>query len=449
MYKAACIGIALAAATLGAGAETVPVPEPSEEAMRFYWSGNAIWIFRQAWVILIPALFVFTGFGAKFDPWARNVLRFPFSITRKVWVTLVPGASVSKGVGAELGKVSRWAGRRQAARASVAFALFMAMLFFINLPLNFGAGYVWLHAFGLSNQTFLLWLRNAAMTYAVMIVIGMAVVWIPYLLMRKAPRTWWAWTGVLMVPFIFFLALIAPVYIDPLFNDFGPMQDKALEERVLNVVERAGVDGARVYEVNKSQDTKALNAYVTGFMDTKRVVLWDTIINTLSEDELLFVVAHELGHYVLNHVVQGIIFASVLMFVLLFFIHNAARYILNRYGRRIGYRRLAHAGSIPLMYMLVQIVTLIGEPVGHAYSRHIEHESDRFALELMQDNEAAAKAFVKLQQENLGNPRPGPVYTLFRGSHPSLGERIDFANEYRPWETGEPLVYGGYFSSAE
>ncbi len=84
-------------------------------------------------------------------------------------------------------------------------------------------------------------------------------------------------------------------------------------------------------------------------------------------------------------------------------------------------------------------------PIGLAVSRHLEHEADRFALELTHDNHAAAMAFARLQTENLGNPRPGPLFTLWRASHPSLGERIDFANEYRPWERGEPLRYGDLF----
>ena len=99
------------------------------------------------------------------------------------------------------------------------------------------------------------------------------------------------------------------------------------------------------------------------------------------------------------------------------------------------------------MLLVFQLVSLMLMPIGLACSRHIEHEADRFCLELTRDNHAAATAFVRLQSENLGNPRPGPIYMLWRGSHPSLGERIEFANTYRPWEEGKPLRYGRCFET--
>jgi Zn-dependent protease with chaperone function len=99
------------------------------------------------------------------------------------------------------------------------------------------------------------------------------------------------------------------------------------------------------------------------------------------------------------------------------------------------------------LFLILQVVVLLGMPVGLAVSRHIEHEADRFALELTRDNHAAATAFVRLQNENLGNPRPGPLYMLWRASHPSLCERIEFANYYRPWERGEPERYEPLFKA--
>lgn len=275
------------------------------------------------------------------------------------------------------------------------------------------------------------------------------MVWIPYVLIRKAPKSWWLWTGILICPFLFFLALIVPVFVDPIFNDYGALQDKELEADILALADRSGIEGSRVFEVNKSADTKAVNAYVTGFMNTKRLVLWDTIIAKLEKEELLYVMGHEMGHYVLNHVVTGVLLSSALIMLGLFIIHSVSGSILRRFGGRFGFDSLGHPASLLLLILMVQVVSLALNPAGMAFSRYIEHESDRFGLELTRANEAAAGAFVKLQEENLGNPYPGPIYVFFRASHPPIGRRIEFMNSYRPWETDEPLKYGDLFTSAE
>jgi Zn-dependent protease with chaperone function len=266
------------------------------------------------------------------------------------------------------------------------------------------------------------------------------------MLLKKSPRRWWLYTGILAVPFLFFVTLISPIWISPLFNEFGPMKDKALEAQILALAERAGIEGSRVYEVNKSVDTKAVNAYVTGFMDTKRIVLWDTIIAKLNEKELLFVMGHETGHYVLGHVVKLILFFSLLILISFYVIYRTAGGLIDRFKSRFGFDQLSDVASLPLIILLVNVFTLIITPIALTFTRYNEHQADRFGLEITQSNHAAAMAFVKLQQENLGNPRPGLLYKLWRASHPTLGERIDFCNTYRPWEKGEPLEYGEIFN---
>ena len=108
--------------------------------------------------------------------------------------------------------------------------------------------------------------------------------------------------GVALIPLLAFVTLIGPLWIAPLFNRFGPMQNKALETRILNLAERAGIDQGRVFEVDKSRDTKTINAYVTGILGSKRIVLWDTAVAQLEPRELLSEMGHEIGHYVLGHV---------------------------------------------------------------------------------------------------------------------------------------------------
>jgi Zn-dependent protease with chaperone function len=387
----------------------VPVPEPSEKALSYYRSGIVLSVVTALWGLLIPALFLFTGFSARIRDWAKSI--------GKTWFLVI----------------------------GIYFAIFLIINFALDLPLSYYQGYVRQHAYGLSNQTFGKWFRDELIGLGLGIVVGFLFLWIPYLLIKKSPQRWWLYTGLLAVPFLILSILIQPVWIAPLYNQFGPMKNKELEAKILHLAERAGIEGGRVYEVAKSEDTKALNAYVTGFGATKRIVLWDTIIKKMDEDELLFVMGHEMGHYVLGHVWKTIIFLSLLIIAALYAIHRTAGWLINKYHQRFGFTELSDVAALPLKILLFSIFFLIIAPVALAFSRHNEHEADRFGLEITRNNRAAATAFVKLQQENLAVPRPNIIIKLWEASHPPLGERIDFANEYRPWEKGEPLKYGHLF----
>ncbi len=377
--------------------EPVVVPEPTEAALQFYRTGNWLWVINQLWALLLMAGLAFSGFSARLRNLARRL--------GGVWFFTVGFYVI----------------------------MFQAIVFVLDLPLSYYEGYVRLHAFGLSNQTLNRWIRNALVNLGVDAAAGFALAWIPYLLLARSPRRWWLYTTILSVPFLFGTMLVEPVWIDPLFNTFGPMKNKELEQSILALAGRAGIEGSRVFEVDKSVDTKALNAYVTGFLQTKRIVLWDTLIARLNEQELLCVMGHEMGHYVLGHVVKTILLSTVVTLAGLFLVDWLGRRLIARFSGRLGFDRLSDIASLPLLLMLVQVAFLVLSPVALAYSRYQEHEADRFALDLTRTNHSAATAFVKLQEENLGNPRPGLLYKIFRSSHPSIGERVDFCNTYHPW----------------
>ncbi len=404
------------AANLQAASEEtgpVAVPEMSEKAKSYYASGNVLWWVNRLWDLLIPCAFLFTGFSARIRNWAQRLGR--------KWFFVI----------------------------GIYLALFTALSFVIDLPLTYYQEFAREHAYGLSNQTFGKWAGDGVKSLLVNIVIAILFWWMPYLLLKKSPQRWWLYTGVLLVPFLLLLMLIGPVWIDPLFNKFGPMKNQALETKILALADRAGIEGSRVFEVEKSVDTKTVNAYVNGFMNTKRIVLWDTIIAKLNEEELLFVMGHEMGHYVLGHVIKSILFFALLGMLTLYAAHRLAGGLINKYQTRFGFSQFSDIASFPLLNLLMSVFILVITPIALTFTRYQEHEADRFGLEITQKNRPAATAFVKLQEENLGNPRPGLLYKLWRSSHPTLGDRIDFCNDYRPWEKGEALEYQSLFKSAE
>jgi Zn-dependent protease with chaperone function len=391
--------------------ETAPVavPEPSDQAMRYYRSGNVLWFVEQAWSIAVLVLLLATGVSASL----RNAAR---RIGRNWFFTIV-----------------------------IYFVLFTVVTTIVDLPLSYYTEYVRQHAYGLSNQTFGKWFGDTLKSLGIACIVGALVMWVPYLLLRKSPRRWWLYTAIALVPFIVLANLVAPIWIAPLFNKFEPMQDKALEQKILSLAGRAGIEGSRVFQVNKSVDTKTLNAYVAGLFGTKRIVLWDTTLKRMTDRELLFVMGHEMGHYVLHHVWQAIAFSVLILAASLYVAYRTADAVIARYGSRWGFTSLADVASLPLLLLLMSAFGLVVTPLELAFTRHVEHEADRFGLEITQTNHSAGTAFVKLQQDALANPRPGLLYKIFRESHPPLGERIDFANQYHPWTTGQPLEYGGRF----
>ncbi|AGA26100.1 M48 family metallopeptidase [Singulisphaera acidiphila] len=383
----------------------VPVPQPSALAVRYHETGNWIWGLSELWSLLVPAVLLFSGASARI----RNV--------------------------------AHKLGRRFIFTVGIYILLFSAIVFLLDFPLHFYRGYLRQHAYGLSNQSFHKWFSNSVTQAGIGAVVSALFVWIPYLLIQRSPRRWWLYTTILTIPFLFVVVLVKPIWVDPLFNDFGPMKDKALEREILALADRAGISGSRIYEVNKSVDTKTVNAYVTGLLGSKRIVLWDTLLARLDNREVLVVMGHEMGHFVLGHVPRSILLSSLITLVSLFWVDRAGRWLIARAKGRFGFDQLSDVASIPLLLLLLQVASLALVPVANAYSRQQEHEADRFALEITRANRDAALAFVKLQEENLGVPRPGFIYRFWRGSHPSIGERIDFCNTYRPWAQGRPLRY--------
>jgi Zn-dependent protease with chaperone function len=156
--------------------------------------------------------------------------------------------------------------------------------------------------------------------------------------------------------------------------------------------------------------------------------------------------AHEMGHYVLGHTIKSLVFSLFIWIFTFYGIYRTADIFINRYKDKIGFEKFSDIASLPLLFMLMHLFLNIISPIQMGFSRYHEHEADRFSLEIRQNNHAAAMSFVKLQEENLAIPRPGWLYKFWRSSHPSLGDRIDFCNNYRPWEKGKPLKYEVFFS---
>lgn len=314
--------------------------------------------------------------------------------------------------------------------AMLYFALLSAVTTAFEFPLAFYRGFVVPHEFNLTNQTFASWLGDFGKAFGVDVIIGCILAALTLTAIRMFRRWWIAlWLG--SIPLIILGVVITPLVIDPLFNQFEPLRDQQLRRDLLAEASRAGIEGSRVYEVDKSKQTKTMNAYVTGIGPSKRIVLWDTLLQKMDHDEILAVMGHEMGHYVMHHIWQGIAFGIAVSFCGFFI----AQKIYERGLRWWGFTDRADPAALPWLLLIGTVITFLLSPVTNGFSRHVEHQADKFALDLTHLNEAAASAEVKFAEDSKQDPNPPAFIEWWRYTHPSAQKRIDFALRYRPWET--------------
>ena len=160
---------------------------------------------------------------------------------------------------------------------------------------------------------------------------------------------------------------IQPVVIDPLYNDFYPLKNKELETKILSLATQANIPAEHVYEVNMAEKTNALNAYVTGIGSNSRIVLWDTTLNRLTDNEILFIMAHEMGHYVEKHIYFGIAGYLFLMLIGLWLTAKIMRRLISRYGQVLKINKISSIRSYPLFLLITSILLFASNPVSILY----------------------------------------------------------------------------------
>jgi Zn-dependent protease with chaperone function len=347
------------------------------------------------------------------------------------------------GLSARLRDVAHAIASRRYLRVLVYLVLLTVVLFVLNFPFAWYDDFALEHRFGLSSQPFPAWLGDQVKTAVVgVVLLGLVpLLWLVYTAITRSPRRWWLWLAAGTLPVIVIGILIQPILIDPLFNRFTPLRDRHLEARILALAQRADIPGRNVYQVDKSEQTKKYNAYVSGFGASQRIVLWDTMLRGMNEDEIVFVMGHEMGHYKLGHIWRGIAFTVAVSVLLYFLSARVAEALLRRSRGRWGFHELHDVASMPLLMISLSLVLFVTQPLIHAYGRGIETEADRYGLELTRDSDAAARAFIKLASHNRSDPEPPAWIKWLLYSHPPDAERVRLATHYHPWDQGRPNRY--------
>jgi STE24 endopeptidase len=336
--------------------------------------------------------------------------------------------------------------RRRFVQAAIFTPLLLLTIDVLELPMGLYEHYLG-RRYGLSVQGWGSWLWDWTKSECLGFALLTLLVWGFYALLRRSPRRWWLYGWLASIPVVVFLVFVSPVVIDPLFNTFEPLGAKQpqLVVELEKVARRAGLEipPTRMFEMRASEKVTTYNAYVTGLGASKRVVVWDNTARELATPETMFIFGHELGHYVLNHIWYGLGFAVLGLLASLYLAYRAIGGILARWGSRWGIRELADWASLPALLLVLSVLSVVGQPVSAAFSRHLEHEADIYGLEVTHglvpdSSQAAARAFQKLGEKALSVPDPNPFFVYWTYSHPPVTDRLRFALSYRPWDGGRP-----------
>jgi STE24 endopeptidase len=319
----------------------------------------------------------------------------------------------------------------------------------LDLPLRLYGHSLSLH-YRMSVQRWGSWLWDWTKEELLGIAFALVLVLILFALMRRSPRRWWLYFWMAAMPIMAGVVFSSPWVIDPLFHKFEPLNNThpELVQSLEKVVARTGlwIPPDRMFLMRASEKTNVINAYVTGFGASKRIVIWDTTLRKTTQDETLFIVGHELGHYVLGHVWKGLVayaFGLLLIFYLLF---HGLHWSLDRWAGDWKIYGPEDWAVLAVFLLLLQVFTFVASPIISGFSRWEEHAADVYGLEVIHgvvpdSGEVAAHAFQVLGEQDLADPNPPAFITFWLYSHPPLGDRLVFAHSYDPWSKGESPRY--------
>lgn len=303
-------------------------------------------------------------------------------------------------------------------------ALLILALTLVTLPLSYYGGFIVLHRYGLSVESNPQWFRDWAVELGLAVLIGSVVIAVFLQIVRRFERTWPIVAALVAAPVIVFGTAIFPVFIAPLFNRYEALPDSPLTRSILRLANSHGINAQAVYVYDASRQTTTSNAFVSGLGPSTRIAIADNLLKKMKPDEVLYVVAHEMGHYIMHHLWLGAWYGWLGTLGLIAVIYVAGGALVRR-DRRL--RGLGDPAALPLIALLAVGVNLVEQPAVNAGSRAIEHAADAFAAANTQLGDAGVRAFARLGSDSLLSLHPNPLVVWYFYTHPPLDERIEFA----------------------
>ena len=321
-------------------------------------------------------------------------------------------------------------------------AVYTVLVTVLSFPLTLYEQFIREHAYGMANQDFLGWFGDFGKGFAINIIASMIVLTVIYAVIRGAKNTWWLWGTLVLVIFMAIGALIFPVFIAPMFNDYAPLKPGPLREEILSLARANGIPAHDVYVFNASKQTKRISANVSGFAGTTRISLNDNLMNRSKDDkEILAVLGHEMGHYALGHVYTGLTWMGLVFFVGFAFVNFGFRWLTGIFGGNWDVRTIDDPAGLPILLALASFFFLLATPVTNTITRTFESQADLFGVNAARQPDAFAEATLQLSEYRKLDPTPLEEFVFY--DHPSGRTRIHMMMQWKAEHLNDPDIKAG------
>lgn len=361
-----------------------------------------------------------------------------------LYALIVAGILMWFGISRRMREIAEGFTRSRFLQVPIYVVQYVVVATIAGLPLAIYEGYVREHHYGLSNQTFGAWAGEFAIAFLLQIIGFSILATLIYSVIRATKRYWWAWATLVTILFMMFSVTIAPVYIAPLFNKYTALPESGMRNAILSMARANGVPADNVYLFDASKQSKRISANVSGMFGTTRISLNDNLMNRCTPSEVLAVLAHEIGHYVLNHVTVLIMAFTFVILAVFFLIDRSFRFLSLIFGGNWGAREIDDPAGLPVLMALLSFFMLLATPVTNTIIRTNEIQADIFGLNAARQPDAFATVTLKLGEYRKLDPAPWEEAIFY--DHPSGRTRIMEAMRWKKEHLNDPDILSGPIS---
>jgi STE24 endopeptidase len=376
----------------------------------------------QAWLDTVPA-----DKRAKSDAYFEG--RYWLILWNFLLVAAISILLLASRISARLRDFAERAARFKPLQVTLYAVPYLLLVYVLSFPLNLYERFYREHQYGLATQSFAPWFGEQLVALGLTLIIGTVLLIVLYAVFRRAPRTWWIWGTIVTVIFLFTVMFIAPIYIEPLFNTYKPLSNPEIKDPILAMARANEIPVKQVFEVDASRQTTRVSANVAGFLGTTRIALNDNLLKHCTLPEIRAVMAHEMGHYVLNHGAKLITYFGIFILTGFALASTLFETAVKRWGEKWGVRGITDPAGLPMLVLILSTFIFVLTPFLNTVVRVTEREADAFGINTAREPDGMAKVALKLGAYRKLDPTPFEEFIFF--DHPSGRARIRMAMDWK------------------